>query len=94
MEERLLFQYITQRLKSLREERGITQEAFYCDTRIHIGRIEQGRTNISLRTLHNICAYFGISVAEFFFPLSMQEVLTRDTVRKERIEVEATRAKN
>ncbi len=73
MNEECLFQFVAQRLKTLRTEKGITQEGVYLDTRIHIGRIEQGKTNISLKTLHKICGYFKVSLAEFFHPFENNE---------------------
>ncbi len=57
---------IAQKIRQLRDDRGISQEIFYIDTDIHIGRIEQGQINITVSTLQDICAYFGISLSEFF----------------------------
>lgn len=54
------------RIREVRVNAGITQERFYEDTNIHIGRIETGKFNISINTLYRICAYFKISVKEFF----------------------------
>ena len=53
-------------LKELREERNLTQEDFYNDTNIHIGRIETGRNNISISTLEAICKYYNLSLSKFF----------------------------
>lgn len=53
-------------LKELRKEKGITLETFYFDTGIHLARIEQGKTNISVSTLSKICNYFNLSLADFF----------------------------
>jgi transcriptional regulator with XRE-family HTH domain len=53
-------------IKELRKSRGITLETFYFDTGIHLARIEQGKTNISVSTLAKICNYFDISLVEFF----------------------------
>jgi transcriptional regulator with XRE-family HTH domain len=57
---------IIQLIKELRKEDNITLEVFYFDTGIHLARIEQGKTNISISTLAKICAYFSISLSEFF----------------------------
>ena len=54
------------RLKRLREHKGVTLEAFFHDTGIHLARLESGRANITLSTLEAVCRYFGISLAEFF----------------------------
>ncbi len=54
------------RIKQLREEQDITQEVFYNDTGINIGRIERGLRDFNMTTLHSICQYFKISPEEFF----------------------------
>lgn len=64
-----LLEWIARRVKALREERGITQEVFYNDTGIHIGRIERAKRNISVTTLKQICTYLEISMAEFLSDL-------------------------
>lgn len=61
-----LLKKIAQRIKSIREKKQITQEQFYYDTGIHIGRIETGVMNISVSTLDAICQYFDVSLEEFF----------------------------
>jgi transcriptional regulator with XRE-family HTH domain len=61
-----LLKKIANRIKSLREKQAVTQEQFYFDTGIHLGRIETGRMNISISTLDVICRYFDLSLEEFF----------------------------
>lgn len=39
------------RIKQLRDNKGISQDTFYIDTDIHIGRIEAGNSNITISTL-------------------------------------------
>jgi transcriptional regulator with XRE-family HTH domain len=53
-------------IKDLREERGLSQEAVYNDTNIHIGRIELASTNMSISTLAALCKYFKIKLSDFF----------------------------
>lgn len=62
----ILVSSIAKHIKQLREDKGISQEMFYIDTDIHIGRIESGKSNITVSTLSEICEYFGISLADFF----------------------------
>ena len=62
----ILLAKIAKRIKFLREERKITQEIFYNDTNIHIGRIEGGKINLSISTLSLICNYLEITLQEFF----------------------------
>lgn len=53
-------------IKRLRKSKKVTLEVFYNDTGIHIARIEQGKTNITVSTLSKICSYFEISLPDFF----------------------------
>jgi DNA-binding Xre family transcriptional regulator len=53
-------------IKALRKSQNVTLESFYFDTGIHLARIEQGKTNITISTLSKICNYFEISLVEFF----------------------------
>lgn len=57
---------ITLGIKTLREKKNITLETFFFDTGIHLARIEQGNTNITVSTLSQICRYFDISLKDFF----------------------------
>jgi transcriptional regulator with XRE-family HTH domain len=57
---------IANRIKQLREEKGISQDSFFIDTDIHIARIESGRSNITVSTLSAICDYFRITLSDFF----------------------------
>jgi len=57
---------ITLGIKTLREEKNITLETFFFDTGIHLARIEQGKINITVSTLSQICSYFSISLKDFF----------------------------
>ena len=66
VKNQVLLKKIAQRIKSIREKKQITQEQFYYDTGIHLGRIETGTMNISVSTLDAICQYFDISLEEFF----------------------------
>jgi transcriptional regulator with XRE-family HTH domain len=61
-----LLKKIGERIKSLRENAHLTQEEFYNDTGIHIGRIETATSNISVSTLDAICKYFKIGLDQFF----------------------------
>ena len=53
-------------IKEVRKKHGVTLETFYFDTGIHLARIEQGKTNISVSTLSKICNYFNLSLGDFF----------------------------
>jgi len=54
------------RVKTLREERDLTQEDAYNDTGIHFGRIETGRWDPKYSTIRRISIYFDLTVTEFF----------------------------
>ena len=62
----VLISKIATRIKQIREEKGVSQDLFYIDTDIHIARIETGRSNITVSTLHAICDYFDITLVDFF----------------------------
>ena len=53
-------------IKEVRINHFVTLETFYFDTGIHLARIGQGKTNISVSTLSKICNYFNLSLADFF----------------------------
>lgn len=61
-----LLKKVAERIKELRAERDITQEVFYNDTGINIGRIERAKRDIGITTIENICNYFDISIQDFF----------------------------
>jgi transcriptional regulator with XRE-family HTH domain len=61
-----LLKRIANRIRTLREAKEVTQEDFYNDTGIHLGRIETGKMNVTVSTLDVICKYFGLSLGEFF----------------------------
>jgi len=62
----ILLAEVAGRIKQLREKKGISQEVFYIDTDIHIGRIESSKSNITLSTLSAICQYFNTTLSDFF----------------------------
>lgn len=61
-----LLRKIALRIKALRDTKGVTQEDFYNDTGIHVGRIESLKRNVSITTIEDICNYFNITISEFF----------------------------
>ena len=62
----ILIEKIVVCLKQIRSSKNITLEVFYFDTGIHLARIEQGKQNITISTLSQICDYFELSLSEFF----------------------------
>ena len=55
---------VVAQLRELRPARNLSQKQVFTD--INIGRIESGRGNISVSTLADLCAYYGIPLREFF----------------------------
>lgn len=53
-------------LKELREENEWTQADVFDETKIHIGRIETAKANLSVSTLSALCKFFGIKLSDFF----------------------------
>ncbi len=61
-----LLQKIATVLKEIREANGLTQNDVYYDTKIHIGRIESYKVNLTVSTLSILCQYFEISLSNFY----------------------------
>ena len=57
---------VARKLKQLREAKGLSQRIVYIDTDFNIGKIEVGKTNITISTLSRLCKYYGTSLKEFF----------------------------
>lgn len=60
---------IGDRIRKLRQERGLSQEKFanLCELdRTYIAGIEQGNRNVSLVNLEKIARAFGLSLSELF----------------------------
>ena len=65
-----LLQAVARKLKQLREAKGLSQRIVYIDTDFNIGKIEVGKTNITISTLSRLCNYYGITLKEFFNELN------------------------
>lgn len=61
-----LLQKIALVLKELRESTNVTQDEVFDATKIHIGRIETARANVSISTISKLCEYFQIKLSDFF----------------------------
>lgn len=57
---------VAKRLKQVREQKGLSQETVFIDTDYNIGRLEVGKTNISISTISILCSYYNITLEEFF----------------------------
>jgi transcriptional regulator with XRE-family HTH domain len=58
-----------ERVRELRQERGLTQEAFAAACRLdrtYISGIERGLRNPSLKNISRIAEKFGVSLSELF----------------------------
>lgn len=67
-----LLDEIIKTIKFIRKSKKITLEVFFFDTGIHLARIEQGKTNLTVSTLSKICEYFDISLKDFFSVIENQ----------------------
>lgn len=65
-----LLQAIAAGLRKLRKARKLSQIDVYIDTDIHVGRIERGKTNLTITTLSDLCDYYQISLQAFFASLN------------------------
>jgi transcriptional regulator with XRE-family HTH domain len=61
-----VLRWVAGRIRELRKERGLTQNAVIEDTGISMGRVEGGRMNLSLTSIAILCEYFEITLEEFF----------------------------
>lgn len=57
---------IALRVKELRYKAGFTQDYFHNHLGINISRIEMGKHNVSIKTLHRICYYLKTDLENFF----------------------------
>ena len=69
MKEDLFLENISNKIKKLRTEKGLSQEKLAY--KIGIGRkyaslIEKGTVNISVKILSKVCLGLGISMSDFF----------------------------
>ncbi|WP_300286449.1 helix-turn-helix transcriptional regulator [uncultured Alistipes sp.] len=58
-------EYIARKCKQLRAEKGVSQEAVYEDTHLHIGKIETAKKNLTVSSLSKLCNYFNVSLIDF-----------------------------
>ena len=61
------------RVRQLRTERGLSQEAFADRAGLHrtyIGSVERGEQNLSLQNIERLAATLGLSLAELFAPFT------------------------
>ena len=66
----ILLKNVAEKLKKIRQEKGVTQLSVLVDTEVHVGRLENNPTNISLSTLADLCTYYGLTLEEFFKDIS------------------------
>ncbi|NBJ09111.1 XRE family transcriptional regulator [Alistipes sp. Z76] len=65
---------IAQKLKTLRNERGLSQMRVTMDTGINVSRAESGIRSLSVYSIAVLCKYYGISLSEFFIDLELTAV--------------------
>ena len=75
--DKILIGCIVQRIKRLRDIRNVSQRDLYINTNVSIGRIEQGKENIKITTLLNICEELEISLSDFLKDIE-NEIPKRD----------------
>ena len=61
-----LMTQVAKKLKELRSVKNLTQAEVYRQTKIHIGRIESGNSNITMSSLSELCKFYQISFEDFF----------------------------
>lgn len=68
----VLSKAIGQRLRQLRESKGLSQEQVLFLKDVYLTRIENGLRNISICTLIKLCEMYGVTLAEFFNGLNYE----------------------
>ena len=58
---------IISELIKIRQEKKLTQHVVYCDTGIHVGRLESCKSDIKISTLVSLLQYYNINMREFLF---------------------------
>jgi transcriptional regulator with XRE-family HTH domain len=64
---------VGRRLRELREERGLTQETLAAKAGVHrtfVGKVERGETAVTVDSVATLCSTLGVTLDEFFSPLS------------------------
>ena len=64
--DEILLQKIALKIKSLREENGISQRELHYITDINIDRLECAKVNVTVGTISKLCKYFNITLEDFF----------------------------
>lgn len=67
-------------LKTLRAEKGVSQEKLALSTGIdrrYMSDIENGRRNVSLEILEKLAAFFEMKVSEFIQRIEVMELSTK-----------------
>ncbi len=57
---------IAQQLKTLRKGRGLSQMRVTMDTGVNVSRAESGKRALSVYSIALLCAYYDVSLEEFF----------------------------
>ena len=65
---------IAQRLKSLRNERRLSQIRVTMDTGVNVSRAESGKRSLSVYSVAVLCKYYGVSMDEFFRGIELEVI--------------------
>ena len=57
---------LAQKLKDLRNERGLSQIRVTMDTGVNVSRTESGKRSVSVYSVALLCKYYDISLEDFF----------------------------
>lgn len=80
--DEILLNQVTNKLKELRKEKGVSQLRVLIDTEIHVSRIENKNYNLTLSTLSLLCKYYGVSLTEFFDSIENQDISDKTSKKK------------
>lgn len=74
-----LHRAVGQRLRSLREDQGLTQERLAARAGVHrtfVGKVERGESATTVDSVAVFCSALGVTLAEFFEPFRQSFGLT------------------
>lgn len=61
---------IINELIKIRREKRLTQYVVYCDTGIHVGRLESCKSDIKISTLLLLLRYYNFNMEEFLLRIA------------------------
>lgn len=81
-----LHRAIGQQLRTLREDRGLTQERLAAEAGVHrtfVGKVERGESAVTVDSVAVFCSALDLSLAEFFRSLDQEFAVSGPRLNQE-----------